>query len=820
MKRSILLLLALVAASVVYAQSGTIRGKITDSNSNPIPGLNAALKGTTLGSITNTDGQFTITAIPIGSYQLIISGVGYQTQQRSIEVGNNQTAQLNINVRESLTQLQEVEITGRKETTYQNKVSFIGSKTATPLKDVPQSVSYVTKELILDQAAFRVNDVVKNMSGVNQFSFYNDITIRGFRVAGQRNSGNLINGMRAFTSFWKQQLIPHIERVEVIKGPASALFGNASPGGVINRVTKKPLEESRQSITTSVGSFSTLRTLADFTGPMTEDGKLLYRLNLGYENADSFRDLQYDKNMVVAPSFSFLPNDDTRLNIDVVYQNSEGRLDRGQAVFGDGDLFSVPTTKALNAANDFLKEENLNATLSFQHQFTDRIKFNSVYLHSNYREDLLEHRTANTFATLGNGSLDPEQVAMRVFIRKRNWSNDNFNNYLTLDLKTGPLEHQLLIGYDYFRQTLKPGGSQLQARGYLSADRTRAIRSFNPDNASEFALDESGNPIPNVPHFDLTDPAANQLRDMSDYIYQTNIFAQSLLHNHGIYLQNQVTWGALKFLLGLRQEFFIDELNYRTDEEERVSQDAFIPRLGLVYELNERVNLYGTYVEGYQPQTASVINNPLAGGPFDPLTSDLIELGAKTQWMDDRLSATLAVYRLRQNGALYDANDPVNPDRLVQIGEEISQGVEVDVTGQILPNWSIVANYSFNDAVITVSDDETEENRQKPNAPRHAGNLWTKYMIDQGALNGLGVGIGVNLVTERFGSIVPTGQNPPLFPGYELVDAAVYYQVDKFRIQVNVNNLLDKTHWVGGYDYIRAFPGAPRNVMTTVSYTF
>jgi len=820
MRHLIFFILLATFVQIAHAQTGSIQGKVTDWQNEPIPDLNVGLKQTSLGSITDPNGEFFIKQIPMGTYQVIVSGVGYQTQQRSVNVSSGQTTQLDFVIQSSSTQLQEVEIIGRKETTYQNDVSFIASKTATPLKDVPQSVSYVTKELILDQAAFRVNDVVKNMSGVNQYSFYNDITIRGFRVAGQRNSGNLINGMRAFTSFWKQQLIPHIERVEVIKGPASALFGNASPGGVINRVTKKPLEESRQSITTSVGSFSTLRTLADFTGPMTEDGKLLYRLNLGYENADSFRDLQYDKNLIVAPSFSFLPNDDTRLNVDIVYQSSEGRLDRGQAVFGDGDLFSVPTTKALNAANDFLKEENLNATLSFQHQFTDRVKFNSVYLHSNYREDLLEHRTANTFATLGNGSLDPEQVAMRVFIRKRNWSNDNFNNYLTLDLKTGPLEHQLLIGYDYFRQTLKPGGSQLQARGYLSADRTTAIRRFDPDNPDAFALDEDGNPIPNVPHFDLTDPAANQLRDMSDYIYQTNLFNQSLLHNHGIYVQNQVTWGALKFLLGLRQEFFIDELNYRTDEEERVTQDAFIPRLGLVYELNERVNLYGTYVEGYQPQTASVINNPLAGGPFDPLTSDLIEFGAKTQWMDDRLSATLAVYQLRQEGALYDANDPVNPDRLVQIGEELSQGVEVDITGQILPNWSVAANYSFNDAVITVSDDETEENRQKPNAPRHTGNLWTKYVIDQGALDGLGVGLGINLVTERFGSIVPTGQNPPLFPGYELVDAAVYYQVDKFRIQVNVNNVLDKTHWVGGYDYIRAFPGAPRNVMTTVSYTF
>ena len=819
-KRLLTLLLVLLSAPFLQAQTGTVQGTVTDANQQPLPGLNVALEGTALGSITGVDGTFTISNVPSGTYQLIASGVGYQTQGRDVTIASGEALTLDVTMRESLTQLQEVEIVGRPETTYRNEVSFIGSKTATPLKDVPQSVSYVTKELALDQAAFRVNDVVKNMSGVNQFSFYNDITIRGFRVQGQNSSGNLINGMRTFTSFWKQQLIPHIERVEVIKGPASALFGNASPGGVINRVTKKPLRESRQSVTATLGSFSTVRTLADFTGPMTEDGTLLYRLNLGYENAGSFRDLQYDKNLVVAPSFSFLPNDRTRLNVDIVYQSSEGRLDRGQAVFGDGDLFSVPITKVLNAANDFLNEESLNATLSFQHQFSDRIKFNSVYLHSDYREDLQEHRTANTFATLGDGSTDPTQVEMRVFVRKRNWNNDNFNHYVTLDLETGPLQHQLLVGYDYFRQTLRPGGSQLQARGYLSADRTEAIQNFDPENADAYALDEEENPIPNVPHFDLTDPTANRIRDMSDYIYGTNVYEQSLLHSHGVYLQNQATWGPLQVLLGLRQEFFIDELNYRTDEEERVRQHALIPRVGLVYTLSPRINLYATYVEGYQPQTASLINDPNAGGPFDPLTSELIEVGTKTQWMDDRLSATLVLYRLRQDGDLYNANDLNNPDRLVQIGEETAQGVEVDVTGQLLPTWSVAANYSFNDAVIDVSDDETAENRQKPNAPRHAGSVWTKYVIDRGALAGLGVGIGVNFVTERFGSLVPEGELPPLFPSYEILDAALYYQVDKFRIQVNINNALDQTYWVGGYDYIRAFPDAPRSVLTTVSYTF
>ncbi|TRX58410.1 TonB-dependent receptor [Fulvivirga sp. M361] len=802
-----------------WAQVGTVKGRVIDSEGQPIGFANIILKNTTHGTSSDGQGYFSLYNLPEGSQALHVTAIGYESIEQGAVISANKETSLEITLVESITQLQTVEILGRTEKSYANTTSFLATKTSTRLEDIPQSIGYVTKELALDQAAFRVNDVVKNISGVNQFSFYNDISIRGFRVRGQQNSGNLVNGMRAFTSFWKQQLIPHIERVEVIKGPASALFGNASPGGTINRVTKKPLKEQRQSISATVGSFNTFRTLGDFTGPMSKDKTLLYRLNLGYENSGSFRDLQFDKNLIIAPSFSFLPNERTRLNFDIVYQGSEGRLDRGHAVFGDGDLFSVPVTRALNASNDFLKEESINATISLRHQFSENISLNSIYMRSSYVEDLLEHRTANAFATLGDGSMDPEQVEMRVFIRKRDWNNDNFNNYFNFDFETGVLSHKLLVGYDYFQQLLEPGGSQLQARGYLTADRSSMINSFNPDNATAYALDSDGNPVPNVPHFDLTDPTANRLRDMSDYIYQTNLFPQSRLRTHGIYLQNQITLGDLQLLLGLRQEYFYDELNYKTENEEFVTQSALIPRLGMVYSLSSRVNVYATYTEGYQPQTASIINDPNAGGPFDPLTSNLIEIGTKTNWFDGRLNATLAFYRLVQQGELYSANDPSNPDLQVQIGEEEAKGIELDIIGRITENWSVIASYSYNDAVITESDDESEVGRQKPNAPEHTGNIWTKYVIDQGMFKGIGIGLGANFVTERFGSIVRT-DNPPLFPGYELVDAAIYYQVDKFQIQVNVNNIFDKTHWVGGYDFIRAFPGAPRNVMTTVSYTF
>lgn len=801
------------------AQTGNVRGEVLLPDGSPAPFVNIVVKNSSLGTSSQVDGRFELTGIPGGDQLLVLSSVGYKSLEYPVRIAADQTLKVSIRLTEAQVQLQAVEIIGRRETGYRNTVSYAATKSAAPIKEVPTTINFVTKELALDQAAFTINDVVKNVSGVNQFSFYNDITIRGFRIQGQRNSGNLVNGMRAFTSFWKPQLIPHIERVEVIKGPASALFGNASPGGTINRVTKKPLPETRQSITASAGSFNTFRTLADFTGPMSRDNTLLYRLNIGYENTDGFRDLQFARNLVFAPSFSFLPTDNTRLNFDIVYQDSRGRLDRGQAVFGDGDLFSTPITRSLSAANDYLDEITLNATVSLQHNFTKDITFNSIFLRSSYDEDLLEHRTSNRFATLGDGSIDEEKVAMRVFIRKRSWNNNSFNNYFNIDYRLGAVKNTVLLGYDYFQQELEPGGSQLEARSYLLQNGT-ATNVFNPANAADYVLDENGDPVTNVAHFDLSSSTANGLRDMTNYVYTTRTFNQFLQRSHGIYLQNQSDFGALKVLIGLRQEYFTDFTDYNSESEERVEQQAFLPRVGMVLTLTPRINLYGTWVQGFQPQSAVDIINPDAGGPFDPLESELFELGAKSDWFEGRLSASLAFYKLTQSGELYNADDPVNPDRLVQIGEEEARGFELDIAGNITDNWSIVAGYAYNDAKFTQSDDPAEIGRQKPNAPRHMGNLWTKYILKDGRYKGVGFGLGYNFVSERFGSIVASGANPTEFPSYGLFDAAFYYNLNKVQIQVNVNNVFDKTHWVGGYDFIRAFPGAPRNVMTTVSYTF
>ena len=796
-----------------------IRGLITDNNGNPISEATITVKGQKRAVRTKANGCYTLSELPNGETTIVVHAIGYAAQQRPLKLTNKSYQGVDFVLQERSDALPTVDVMGRREQSYKNSVSFVGTKTATALKDVPQSISYVTKELILDQGAITVNDVVRNMSGVNPYSFYNDFSIRGFRSLGNRNSGNLVNGMRTQTSLWRQSSLANIERVEVIKGPASALFGNAAPGGVINRVTKKPLDVARQSVTLTAGSFGTTRAYTDLTGPLNDKKTLLYRLNLGYENTDGFRDLQGLTSYIVAPSFTYRASEQTQLNIDMTYVNHQGKLDRGVAVFGDGSLFSRPISATQSAANDYLRENSVNLSFALSHRLAQGLLFNSTYLFSSYDEDLLEHSQDNAFVKKADGKDNPSLVLMRVTQRQRHFRNNNFNNYLTWDVTTGAMKHKLLVGYDHFNTQLAPGSSYIEAGGYLLRNGGTA-KTFNVKKSSDYLLDENKNPRTNVPAFDLNSSAGNRYQDISKYIYESKDVKPSDQYTNGVYLQEQLTWHKLQVLLGARMEWFTDVTQNKNGSESKTHQHAFTPRVGLVYSVVPSTNVYATWIRGFEPQSVAVQSNPGSGGPFDPVESELWEIGAKGEYLNKRLSVTTALFSLRQKNTLYNAGVSGQPDLMVPIGEELSRGVEFDVSGRILPYWSIMANYAFNVAEISKAPEGTKDlNLQRPGTPRHSANLWTKFIVPTGMLRNLGIGVGLNGVSERKGQ-VGRRENVVAYPGYALLNLALYYKVQEVQIQVNLNNALNKQYYISGYDRLRSFPGAPRNINLTINYRF
>ncbi|GLU55389.1 ferrichrome-iron receptor [Dyadobacter frigoris] len=811
------ILLFLLGWFSLKAQS--ISGTISDAaTGKKIEGASVKLTDAQTGAVTDPEGNFSIQ----GKGAIDISFLGY----KKLRI-NNTNHFLTIEIVPEINELQTVEVVGRTAKDYNSEYSFSATKISALNKDIPQSISTITKELIADRQAFYLADAVKIASGVIPSSFYNQYTIRGI---SQNEEGQIINGMRTRQYYFLQPLTSNIERVEVIKGPASATFSSVDPGGSINLVTKKPLAINRKEVTMSAGSFSTFRGTLDFTGPLNESKTLLYRLNGAYQEARSFRDLVGNKSFLLSPSISYIPNTKTAINAELIYTNTTGNLDRGQPIFGavagKTDLSSTPKSLNLGASNDFFKSKELIIMGNITQKFTSQISFNASYMKQSWTENLQEHRTTNAFAPDITNQPVTSLAAMQFVQRQQYWGIDNLNSYFNFNFNTGAINHKLLIGYDLNSWQKLKGGGQNAARGFLLKDGTVAS-SFVLANAANYqTITVNGKtlPKPNVNHFDLQNPLYT-IRNVEDYTLNVRTALPSALTtNNAVYIQEQLQWNKFTMLLSLRNEWFEDITNYKSPNRLTVKKTALLPRIGLTYAVSKAVNIYGTYLEGFQPQSNTVTLMPQtgslpAGSQFHPLTSNLKELGVKADLFQNRIRLNMAIYEIKQKNILMNANDPANPDLLVTRGAERSRGIEWDIAGYITPDWQINASYSYIDAIITNDNNESLIGARKQNTPKHSANLWTRYNFNgSSALKDLGIGFGV----QHQGNKVPWFTRDFMIPAFTIFDAALYYNPGKSNIQIalNAGNLLNTNYWLGAQTYLRLFPGAPRNVTGTLTYKF
>ena len=830
MKKYFLIAICLMMFGLSYGQ--TLTGNIVDQESNPVLGATISYsnsQGDEGGVVSGENGEFILELPRTGEYDITIAYIGYDSNKFKQNFSQNQSYNLGrIELEEGVQLLQSVEVVGRARQDYNSEYSFSATKIAIKNKELPQAITTVTKELLADRQAFQLAEAIKTVSNISATGLYNHYNIRGIT---QADDGQVLNGMRTRQYYFLQPITSHLERVEVIKGPSSVTFSSSDPGGTVNMVTKKPLFEKRSEVSIATGSFGTLRTTADFTGPLNESKTLLYRFNAAFQEADSFRDVVNNNAFLVAPSLSYIPNDNTSLNVEMIYNNAEGNLDRGQPIFGaingEYDLNSTPISMNVGASNDHYKTKELVFMANFNKKFSENFGFNAQFMKQTWDEDLAEHRVDGTAVDI-DGNVIPTLARMRYDSRQQFWETDNVSVYFNYDFKTEKITNKILVGYDASRWERKIGAGFLRARRYLTTSGGQSnFKPTNRDNFQQIVVDGVSMPKPAVPHFNLEKPF-NGARNTNAYNLSELTIPANLNTSDGIYIQNQFKIGKFSALINLRYEWFKDIFDYKANEQE-YKTSAFVPRIGLTYEISDNISTYATYLGGFQPHTNTVSLSPSAEGffwsaspsRFDPLESSLKEIGFKAEFMNGKVFANLAFFDITQKNILL--GDTYNLDNLTTRGEQRSRGFELDLSGYVTPNFQLIASYGFNDAEIVEDAIDVFIGERIGGAPKHNANFWGRYDFINNSLEGIGFGFGAQYMDERYTWYNPTyATDRVLLPSFTTFDAALYYKPDNSGIQLTLkaNNLFNKTHWLGGLNPSRLGPGAPRNILLNVTYKF
>jgi iron complex outermembrane recepter protein len=779
---SVFILFFLAFGYQLFAQKSgrTIRGTVVTASGESASGITVELKRAGRITITDQNGSFLLEHLPPLYDTLFITSVGTHLYMQGIQLQNSKDLDIGtIHLTQNIAQLQTVEINGRLSKSYKSDYSFFGAKTEIPTSEIPQSISAVTKELIHDKMEFTVKDAVGDIAGVNQYSGYDEYTIRGFKAENARD----INGLRGYNTTYTSSILVNVERVEVIKGPTATLYGNCDPGGTINLVTKKPLDHTEGEINLFQGSWDHIRAEGDITGPLNKSKTILYRLNAGYDNTSSFVNQIYGKSYQIAPSITFIPNDKIRVNVDFSVSDINTVLDAGQPGYdSNSNLKATPIKLSVAQPGDYLHETDYASIVTFTWKINKKLSFNSGYLHYTTQQDVAQHGL--------NSYIIPDSINLFYTTWNYQTVTNTLTNYLNYTFKTGKVNHKMLIGYDYIESEvdLNQRYFELPQFGLGSG----IVGTFSLKNP--VYLPQPVNTYqPSGFNSDVSDV------DPSDY------------NTQGIYLQDEFNFKRWKILVSLREEF------YKSDDEDSTGdpdENVFLPRIGVVYALNSHLNLYATYNKGFDPFESSATVQEF-NAPFKPLISQLYEAGIKGNFFQNKLSASMSIYQLTVNNVAVNANDISNPNLYVQQGQNQSRGAEFEAVGNILPNLSVLLSYAYDIAKVTESTDKSQVGTLVENAPKNSSASWVKYAFNKNSLKGFGISIGHSFVGTR-NTLDPT----ITLPSYFLLNGGINYGYKKISIALNVNNITNQTYWMGAYNNVNKWPGAPRNYMINLGFKF
>lgn len=785
----LLVLLFFITHFTNAQEKGIVQGKIFSADGFPLKGILIKLAKATYINETNQEGAFRFDNFPVGIHTIIIEGEGLKKQSKEIKVTADQVTSVEFILEEDIQSLKEIVIVFKGSPNKKRESVFSGLDIK-PI-DLPQSIQIIGKNSIEQQQSVRLSDVVKNVNGVYvgsarggaQESFWS----RGYDMS----ANNMFkNGFRFNSGSMPE--VASLEKVEVLKGSSALLFGNVSPGGILNMVTKKPSFEKGGEIALQMGSYSFYKPSIDIYGPLNEI--IAYRFVSSYENSESFRDKVTKERYYINPSVLFKASDKTEIIIQGDYLKDNWTPDFGTGSTGR-KVAAVPRNTYLGAqwSNGLTKQASVSGLL--KHQFNENWKLNFNTSFQNFNRTSIG---TDRIQALENGDWNRplgKNKALDQMISEQLNVQGNF--------ATGKLKHQLFAGID-------ADNSFTQAYTYT----------FNPSIYDQINI------------FDL-----DLYPQRTDIPEATNTkIVKTTTNRFGVYAQDLISvTKTLKVLAGLRwswqeaQAISYDLIANQDSKAQKLIDAAFTPKVGIVFQPTKSISLFSSYATSFNPNSGVTTDN----NPIEASIIDQYEIGIKKDFWKGLLSTNVTLYQIVNSNlaqtAEFNADGTINTNTSVKTlsGETTSKGIEVDICAKPIEGMNIMAGYSFNDMRYTKTSGikgSFIEGDRLVRTPANTANLSLFYTLPSGSLRGLSLGTIANYIGERVagwnntvGQTIPDRSIP--LNGYTTIDFSAGYNWNKFSILCKLSNITNVLNYTVHENY-SVNPIAPRQVMTSLKYKF
>ncbi len=812
---AILCLFFVLSSGTNWAQEkGTIKGQITLNDKQSPENISVILKGTGLGTITDSKGNYKLKNIKTGNYTLKISAIGYITKELKISLTKGQELTQDATIIANSEELSEVLINGGKKNHFAKKENQQVSRLALKNLENPQVYTTISSELLKEQVVTNIDDALKNAPGIQPLWTSTGrgsdgagyFSLRGFAVQPRA-----LNGLPGISN---GSLDPaNIDKIEVIKGPSGTLFGSTivSYGGLINITTKTPYERFGGEINYTTGSYGLNRVTADINTPLNEDKTVNFRINTAYHSENSFQDAGFRKALFVAPSLLYKASDRLSFLINTEFLSNEATnatmlfLTRSTPLrVNNIDELGYDNKRSYTSNNLSIKTPSFNLQGQMFYKINDSWTSQTAISKTSAKSE-------GYYSYLFEGTTSfPAITEGVVFARYINYQNsttlatDIQQNFIG-DFKIGNMRNRIVAGLDYFnRQIIDNGtGYIVNGRIYIGNDDLQTVNEnvFGITNPAQYiTTGDNGKLSKNATDALLAGATVNNSKTKQEV--------------YSAYVSNVINFlPSLSAMASLRVDRFMNAQNGT------YNQTALSPKFGVVFQpILDKVSLFANYMNGFTNVAPAEDINGTTRTPrvFNPEHADQLEFGTKLNLFGDKLYGTFNYYKIKVTDRVYNIRNSATDITYFQNGAQKNEGFEAEIIANPISGFNIVAGYSYVDANVTKGDATTVGYRPTSAGAYNTANLWASYRFQENTLKGFGIGFGGNYSGENkitHGAVTGTFT----IPEYTVLNSSIFYGNDKFNLTLKIDNIAN----VDTYDgWSTIHPRNMRSASASFSYKF